>query len=108
MSSVPFSGVMNPWPWERENCLQTPLKMGPAEARAVLREERQREVPPVALTREAAWGEVCYNTGLLWKCVIPWERARQPPAATGQVGAVMPGAVMATCTRYNGFFGRSW
>lgn len=25
MSSVPFSGVMNPWPCERENCLQTPL-----------------------------------------------------------------------------------
>lgn len=40
MSSVPFSGVMNPWPWERENCLQTPLKTGPAEARAVLREGR--------------------------------------------------------------------
>lgn len=39
MSSVPFSGVINPCPWERENCLQTPLKMGPAEARAVLQEE---------------------------------------------------------------------
>lgn len=36
MSSEPFSGVMKPWPWERENCLQTPLNTGPAEARAVL------------------------------------------------------------------------
>lgn len=36
MSSEPFSGVMNPWPCERENCLQTPLNTGPAEARAVL------------------------------------------------------------------------
>lgn len=59
MSSVPFSGVMNPWPWERENCLQTPLKMGPAEARAVLQEERDRDVSAVALTRGAAQGEVC-------------------------------------------------
>lgn len=37
MSSDPFSGVMKPWPCERENCLQTPLNTGPAEARAVLR-----------------------------------------------------------------------
>lgn len=36
MSSEPFSGVMKPWPWERENCLHTPLNTGPAEARAVL------------------------------------------------------------------------
>lgn len=25
MSSAPVSGVMKPWPWERENCLHTPL-----------------------------------------------------------------------------------
>lgn len=37
MSSDPFSGVMKPWPCERENCLQTPLNTGPAEARAVLK-----------------------------------------------------------------------
>lgn len=51
MSSVPFSGVMNPWPWERENCLQTPLKMGPAEARAVLWEERDGHISPAARGR---------------------------------------------------------
>ena len=61
MSSVPFSGVMNPWPWERENCLQTPLKMGPAEARAVLREERDGDISLAALARGAARGEVCYE-----------------------------------------------
>lgn len=43
MSSDPFSGVMKPWPCERENCLQTPLNTGPAEARAVLK------------IREGAW-----------------------------------------------------
>lgn len=57
MSSVPFSGVINPWPWERENCLQTPLKMGPAEARAVLQEKRE-DFSLVALAQVEAQGEI--------------------------------------------------
>ena len=61
MSSVPFSGVINPWPWERENCLQTPLKMGPAEARAVLQKERDGDVSLAALAWRAAQGDVCYE-----------------------------------------------
>lgn len=38
--------------------MQTPLKMGPAEARAVLQEEREGDFSLVALTQEVAQGEI--------------------------------------------------
>lgn len=96
MSSVPFSGVINPWPWERENCLQTPLKMGPAEARAVLQEERE-DLSLLALAQEAEQGEIfAMNT------MVPGQVHGTHPQHSGQVCAVMLGTALPKCTRSQG------
>lgn len=103
MSSVPFSGVMNPWPWERENCLQTPLKMGPAEARAVLQEERDGDVSLAALAQGVAQEEVCYEN-----VVLSGRAPGTHPQHSRQVAAVMLGTKMVTCTRHKWFCRCCW
>lgn len=96
MSSVPFSGVINPWPWERENCLQTPLKMGPAEARAVLQEERE-DFSLVALAQEVAQGEIfAMNT------MVPGRAHGTHPQHSEQVRAAMLVTALTKCTRCQG------
>lgn len=42
MSSPPWEGRMNPWPWDLEKFLHIPLNTGPDLARTVLQRNRRR------------------------------------------------------------------
>lgn len=57
MSLPPSAGVMNPWPLDREKYLQTPLKVGPCDARAVAEQVRARRVGRGLGTRKSLMGD---------------------------------------------------